>query len=292
MSKENKVMIVSMGVNVVLALTKVLCGFIWASQALIADGIHSFSDLTTDLFAIIGNALSRKPADEKHPFGHGKLEYVTSIGISLAVIFIGFSVIYNSFNHVVVIPNALVIVVSLFTIVAKLLLSRYVTKKGYEYKQSVLIASGKESKADVISSVVVLISSILIQFSNYISVFKYTELIATIIVGMFIVRIGLGILKENISTIIGEQETDDDLIKAVQDIILEEKDIIKIDKLNLIKYGCYFEIVAEVGMDEKLTLIESHDVIERIEKKLEEFDERNRYITIHVNPYRMKETSK
>lgn len=292
MSKENKVMVVSMVINAFLALIKVVFGFVGYSASLVADGIHSFSDLATDLFAIIGNVLSNKPADEKHPFGHGKLEYLTSMGIGLIILFVGFSIIYNSVNNDLIIPSKLVIIVTVFTILLKLLLSRYVIKKGYEYKHNILIASGKESSADVISSIVVLISSILIQFSNQVSILKYVDIIATIIVGIFIVRIGFEVMKDNISTIIGERETDKHLLEDIKKIILSEKNIIKIDKLDLIKYGSYFEVVSEVGMNENLTLKKCHKVIENIENKLNEYDARNRYISIHVNPYNKKETSK
>lgn len=291
MNKENKVMLISMAVNTFLALVKVVVGLAGNSFALIADGIHSFSDLATDVFAIIGNALSHKPADDKHPFGHGKLEYLTSMGIGLIILFVGFSIVYNSVNKKIIIPSTLVIVVSLITIIIKFLLSRYVMKKGYEYNQNVLIASGKESSADVISSIVVLISSILMQFSNNISILKYTDIIASIIVGIFIIRVGFDVLKENISIIIGEQETDDKTLEQIKSIIMQEKDIVIIDKLNLIKYGSYFKVVGEVGMNENITLKECHDVIEKIENKLKDFDKRNRYITIHVNPYSEKETS-
>ena len=292
MSKENKVMIVSVIVNTSLAILKVIFGIVGRSKALVADGLHSFSDLATDLFAIIGNILSNKPADEKHPFGHGKLEYLISMGIGLIILFVGFSIIYGSINNKIIIPSIWVIIVTIFTIFLKLLLSRYVIKKGYEYKQNILIASGKESSADVISSIVVLVSSILIQFSNKFELLKYTDIIATIIVGIFIIKIGFEVFKENISTIIGERETDNELLSSIQRIICEEKDIISIDKLDLIKYGSYFEVIGEVGMNENFTLKECHDVIEKIENRLKDFDERNRYITIHVNPYQEKETSK
>lgn len=292
MCKENKVMAVSMVVNFLLAVTKIIVGIIGFSTPLIADGIHSFSDLATDVFAMLGNYLSHKPADEKHPFGHGKLEYLTSMGIGLIILFVGFSIVFGSVNNKIVIPSTLVIIVSVFTIIVKYILSEYVIKKGYEYKQNILIASGKESRTDVISSIVVLISSTLMQFSDKITILKYTDIIATIIVGIFILKIAIDVLKENVSTIIGEQETDDEHLEKIKNIVIKDKKILSIDKINLIKYGSYFEVVGEVSMDENLTLKESHDVIEKIEQKLKKFDERNRYITIHVNPYQQKETSK
>ena len=79
MRKENKVMFISLIVNFSLSFLKVITGIIFSSGALIADGVHSFSDLSTDFFAILGNYLARKPADKEHPFGHGKIEYLTSI---------------------------------------------------------------------------------------------------------------------------------------------------------------------------------------------------------------------
>ena len=291
MRKENKVMVISMIVNFSLSLLKVIIGIIFSSGALIADGIHSFSDLTTDVFAIVGNKLSDKPADEKHPFGHGKLEYLTSMAIGLIIIFVGFSLIYNSFNKEIVIPSVIVVIVSLFTIIAKFILSKYIIKKGKEYNNNILLASGKESSADVISSVVVLVSVVFMKLSNFIGIFKYADIVAIIIVGIFIVKVGFDVLKENISYILGEQETDKELIDKIVNEIFKEELVIRVDKLVMIKYGAYFKIVGEISMDENLTLRKSHDAVERIENNLKKYDERNRYITIHVNPYVQKKTS-
>lgn len=289
MNKENKVMFISMIVNIILSLIKIVCGILGSSGALIADGIHSFSDLATDIFAIIGNMLSKKPADDKHPLGHGKLEYITSMIIGIIILFIGFSIISNSFNRKLVIPSILVLIITLITIFLKYILSHYVIKKGKEYKNNILISSGKESSADVISSFFVLLSTVLMQFSNSISILKYSDLVVTIIVGIFIVRIGFKLLKENISMILGERETDEEFLKDISDIIMSEELVINIDSLNLIKYGSYFEVVGEIAMDEDLTLGKCHSVVERIEKQLLDFDKRNKYINIHVNPYSKKD---
>lgn len=288
MSKDNRVMFISMVVNIMLSLLKIVSGIISSSGALIADGIHSLSDLTTDVVAIIGNLLSKKPADAKHPFGHGRLEYITSMGIGLIILFVGFSIIYNSINRNIVMPNIYALIVTIFTILSKYLLSQYVINKGTEYKNSILISSGKESKADVISSLCVLVSILFMWLSRYISIFRYADIVVTIIVGIFIVRVGFNLLKENISIILGEQETDSSFLDEISSIIMKEKEVIQIDSINFIKYGSYFRIVGEVSMDEYLTLKKSHEAVERIEKLLMKYDERNKYITIHVNPYLKK----
>ncbi len=90
MSAVTKTMVVSMIVNVFLSLIKIISGILGSCNSLIADGIHSISDLSTDIIAIIGNKLSLKPADNKHPYGHGKIEYLTSLIISIVILFLGF----------------------------------------------------------------------------------------------------------------------------------------------------------------------------------------------------------
>ena len=91
MNKTVKTMIISMIVNTILSILKVIIGLIGKSGALIADGLHSFSDLITDVVAIIGSKLASKPADINHPYGHGKIEYITSMVISMMIIFLNSS---------------------------------------------------------------------------------------------------------------------------------------------------------------------------------------------------------
>ena len=89
-SNVTKVLLHSFITNVVLSVIKIVSGVIGASGALIADGIHSLSDTFTDVFAIVGHKLSLKPADREHPFGHGKIEYVTCLIIGFIIMIMGF----------------------------------------------------------------------------------------------------------------------------------------------------------------------------------------------------------
>lgn len=284
MNDISRIMKKSFFTNFFLALIKVICGLISASSALVADGIHSFSDLLTDLVAIIGNFFSSKPADDEHPYGHGKLEYLTSIAIGAIVICIGLLLIRSVTNKEIVIPNILVIAVSLFTIITKYILSNYLIKKGILYNNSILLASGKESRTDVISSIVVLISGILMQFTSYNQLFKYADKVASIVVGIFIIHTGFSILKENINDIIGIQETDKECIDNIRKIILDNKEIKKIDSLVLLKFGSYYKVIIELSMDGSITLKHSHDVVDNLEKIIQINEEKAKYITIHVNP--------
>lgn len=285
MNNVTKVMSVSIITNTFLSLIKIIIGFICKSSALLADGVHSFSDLLTDFFAIIGNIMAKKPADEKHPYGHGKIEYLTSIGISMVVIILGLTIINNSMHSKVVMSSLIVSIVSLITITLKYLLSEYIIRKGKKLENNILIASGKESRADVISSLVVFISAILSVFSKYIEVFKYSDKIAGIIVGILIIRTGFLILKENISIILGEQEIKGETLNKIRKIILNNKDIKTIDELIILKFGHCYKVSMEVSMNPDLTLLECHTIVDELEKKLKKEVEKIEYITVHVNPY-------
>ena len=285
MNNVTKVMSVSIITNTFLSLIKIIIGFICKSSALLADGVHSFSDLLTDFFAIIGNIMAKKPADEKHPYGHGKIEYLTSIGISIVVIILGLTIINNSMHSKVVMSSLIVSIVSLITITLKYLLSEYIIRKGKKLENNILIASGKESRADVISSLVVFVSAIFSIFSKYIEVFKYSDKIAGIIVGILIIRTGFLILKENISIILGEQEIKGETLNKIRKIILNNKDIKTIDELIILKFGHCYKVSMEVSMNPDLTLLECHTIVDKLEKKLKKEIDKVEYITVHVNPY-------
>lgn len=279
-----KTMIISFIINTILAILKIITGILGKSGALIADGIHSFSDLITDIVAIFGSWIAKKPADKKHPFGHGRSEYVTSIIISLVILILGLGIISKSVNTSILIPSTLVVIVSSFTILAKFFLANYIIRKGKQYQNNILIASGQESKTDVLSSIVVLISAILMQLSRQLPILKYADKIATIIVGIFIIKVGFDILKENISIILGEQETNEIYMKQLIDIMNQDENILGIDSLNVLKYGPYYKLIGEVAMEGTITLETAHQNLEQLEQKIKQYDERVQYINIHINP--------
>lgn len=281
-----RVLLHSFITNITLSIVKVVSGVIGSSGALIADGIHSLSDTFTDIFAIVGNKLSRKPADDKHPFGHGKIEYITCIVIGIVVAIMGFTIIYDALMEKRSIPSIYVAIVGLIVILAKLVLARYILLKGRELNSNILLASGRESFSDVISSVIVLLSILLSQLGNIWGVFRYADTLAMIIVGLLILRIAYNILRDNFSSLLGEQVTDDDYMSKLVSIIKNHEEIKAIDSLIVLKYGPVYHINCEVSMDSDIVLQAAHDILDLIEEDFKAFDERIDGIIIHVSPYK------
>jgi len=284
MNKITKVLFVSLVVNLILSIIKIIAGILSNYASLIADGVHSLSDLITDVVSMLGNKLSLKPADHKHPFGHGKIEYITSIIISLTIIILGLNLIVNVFSHEIIVPSIFIMFISLFTILAKYILATYIYKKGIKYQNNILIASGKESKSDVISSIFVIISIILIQFSNIITVFKYADIVGTILISLLIIRTGYLILMDNLSKVLGEQIEDEEYINKLKNIILSEENILEVKNLYVLKNGPYYKLLSNVSMNNMITLSLAHQLIDKVEEKLKKYDDKIKYVFIHMEP--------
>lgn len=285
MEKATKVLVKSLIVNILLTLTKFVFGIIYKSKVLVADGIHSLSDLATDVVSIYGSKLSLKPADNEHPYGHGKIEYLTSIVIGAVILALALSLLGNSLNAKTTITSNMVLYVTIFTILAKYLISRYILSKGVKYKSNLLIASGKESRSDVISSAIVIVTYFLSKLSSYSKIFLYSDTIGTFIIGLIILKTAYRILKENIVSILGEIEQDEEYLDKIREIILENSEVVNIEELNIIKYGHYYQANITINMDSDVTLEDACLVSDRIKKKLINKKTRISYAKISINPY-------
>ena len=285
MEKVTKVLVKSLIVNILLTLTKFVFGIIYKSKVLVADGIHSLSDLATDIVSIYGSKLSLKPADTEHPYGHGKIEYLTSIVIGAVILALALSLLGNSLNAKTTITSNMVLYVTIFTILAKYLISRYILSKGVKYKSNLLVASGKESRSDVISSAIVIVTYFLSKLSSYSKIFLYSDTIGTFIIGLIILKTAYRILKENIVSILGKIEQDEEYLDKIREIILENSEVVNIEELNIIKYGHYYQANITINMDSDVTLEDACLVSDRIKKKLINKKTRISYAKISINPY-------
>lgn len=198
MNKISHIMVVSFIVNLVLSCAKFISGIIFSSSALVADGIHSFSDLLTDVVSIIGSLFINK----KNAY---KVEYITSLFVGVIVFILGVSLLFKMDGHSIS-TNSEVIFVSIFAVITKIVLARYLILSAKKYNNSILKANGIESSADVISSILVLISGICVKLSEKYQVLRYADRTASILVGLFIVITGLILIKNNLLEIVFKKE--------------------------------------------------------------------------------------
>lgn len=280
-------MMVSIVVNFILVVIKFIFGVISNYKSLVADAIHSFSDMSTDLVAILGQWLAIKKPDDNHPYGHGKIEYITSIIIGAVILALGIGLI-NATVIGNVVPSkytTIALVVVVITIILKYGLAKYVYYKGQIDNNSILLASAKENMADVLSSIGVFVTIVLSTLTKYVPIFKYADKIGGLIISLLIIKTSFNILKDNIKAIIGEHEQDENIINKINNTILKNSGVLSIDNLVVMKFGTYYQIILDVGLDAETTFKKAHSIAHQIEEKLMKSNLKVRYVTVHINPY-------
>ncbi len=198
-----KTSVVGIAVNAFLALFKVVVGTVANSIAVVLDGVNNFADAGSSLITIIGTALAGKPADKKHPFGYGRLEYLTALVISAFVLYAGMTSLYESVNAIFHPEEAdystLALIVISVAIAVKLALALFTQKMGKKANSDSLIASGKEAILDVMVSIATLVAAIV-----YIIWGVAIEAYIGALISLIIIKSGIDLLKETLSKIIGE----------------------------------------------------------------------------------------
>lgn len=280
----SKYMVVSMVANSFLSILKIAFGLIANMKSLIADGIHSFSDLSTDVIAIIGGKLSLRPADKDHPKGHGNIEYITSLIISVFIIVLGVIIFKNSFENKNTIPNIYLAIVEIATIIIKYGVSALLIKKGKEYNNMILLSSGRESYTDVFSSLLVLFIIVISQFYSKFPILKYSDMIGSMIISIMIFVMGVRLLLENLSLLIGESEQSTDKIELIERVINNREDEFILDDLTVFKLGSYYDVSLKILVDGDTTVKSGHDLMDRIERDLLKSKLNVKYVTIHIEP--------
>lgn len=271
--------------NVVLSILKLIIGFITSSVAIMADALNNFSDAGSSIVSLVSFKLSAKPADRDHPFGHARIEYVASLVVSFLILLVGFEMLGDSISVIFGFsePNtptfsAVSLIILGASVIAKLFLGIFFRKIGKKINSSVVLASSADSFFDSISTLAVLISSIVI---------KYTEIaIIDSIVGLFvsilILLAGIRTLNDTKNSILGGAPVKE-TVDAIMKIVAEYPEIIGTHDLLVHNYGPGHYIAsfhAEVNGNENI--YELHDVIDNVEKRIG--NELDIICTIHLDP--------
>ena len=283
MNKATKYMSISLLANLFLSILKMIFGYAFKVKSLIADGIHSLSDLITDIVAIFGVKLSEKPADYSHPRGHGKIEYITGLIISLFIIFLSYSLLKSSFDSRTI-PNKYLSIVVIITILTKYLLSKFLLKKGKKLNNMILISSGKESFSDVFSSIVVLLAIIFSQFHDKIVILKYSDIFASVVISIMILIMGARLLFRNLSLLVGEGEHSKEKNRKLEKIIKNREDNFELKEYVMYKLGSYYEVIIKIMVDGDMTVRDGHKLMDDIEYDLLNSKLNIKYVTIHIEP--------
>ena len=267
--------------NIILVIIKMTAGMISGSIAIVSDALNNLSDVISSVVTLLGFKLSGQEADEEHPFGHGRLEYVAGLIVSLLIIIMAVELIQSSigkirdpkelvFTPTVGIILGVSILIKLIMFLANLQASKVI-------KSATLKSTAMDSISDVFSTGIVLISVLVYHFRGI-----NIDGIAGIIVGLFILKTGIDAARDTISPLLGET-ADKEFVDDIKATVLSHNDILGVHDLIVHNYGpgrIIMSIHTEVTAD--MSLVEAHDLIDEIEKELKA--KYNCIAVIHIDP--------
>ena len=269
-------------VNIVLSAIKMTVGLAAGSIALVADGIHSISDMATDLVVLLGVYFGSKKPDTQHQYGHGKIETFSAIGIALVLVAVGLGMIYKAAINIVgsepAKPGMFVVVVALFSILAKELLYQVTKKVAVAVHSTALYANAWHHRSDALSSVVVVVGLVSVMFG-----FGYGDRIAAIVVGFMIVLVGARVIASNLQELI-DIAVDESTISQIKQIIDSEEQIHQWHKLRTRTVGREVFLDLHILVDPDLSVAAGHAIADVLEKSLHEQVARPVNIMVHIEP--------
>lgn len=273
--------------NALLCVFKLIVGIIGNSITIIADAINNLSDAGSSVVTLVGFKLSATPPDKDHPFGHARYEYITSLLVSVTVLFIGILLLKSSIEKCIspeeVSVNAYTYIVLGAAIVMKLVQMLIYMDFSKAINSGALKASAADSRNDVLTTLAVLISTVVIDVAgDKISPKVSVDGIMGIAVSAFIIVSSILLVKEAISPILGEKPPKE-LVDKITAKILSYDGVIGVHDLVVHSYGenhCF--VVAHVEVPADVEITKSHDIIDNIEHDL--WNEMHVRITIHMDP--------
>ncbi len=269
-------------VNIALAAIKIVIGVFAASLALVADGIHSLSDLATDVAVLLGLRLGSKAPDQSHPYGHGRAETLAAGLIAVILISVGGAMIYYATMAIardeVTTPRIEVLMVAIVSIAAKEWLYRATQRIAIRSQSPALYANAWHHRSDALSSVAVVIGFAALQLG-----FGHGDQVAAIAVGLMVMSVGVKVIGDCLRELT-ESAVDQDTIEHIKQIISSNSSIRQWHKLRTRTVGREVFLDLHILVDPDLNVTTAHEITVSLENALDEQIKRPINITIHIEP--------
>jgi len=272
----------SVFVNIVLTITQVVSGIFSHSQSLIADGVHSLSDLISDFLVLIASHHSKTPADDDHPYGHGRIETAASLVLGAILVLTGIGIMYGAAIKLENIGNlppvtSLALWTAGLALIAKEGLFRYMLHVGEQLRSPMLIANAWHARSDAASSLVVAVG-----IAANMMGFIYADAIAAILVGFMIVRMGLVFVWEALQELIDAGLSFEE-VASIRQTLMDTQGVENVHELRTRKMAHRVLVDAHILVDSKISVSEGHSIAERARKRVIESHESVNDVLVHVD---------
>ncbi|MFD2169697.1 cation diffusion facilitator family transporter [Tumebacillus lipolyticus] len=264
----------------ILSILKLVVGYASDSKALFADGLNNSTDIVASVAVLIGLRIARKPADDDHKYGHYRAETVATFIAALIMAGVSINVLWDAVQSMIdrnfVVPDPISMWVALFSAGVMLIVGTYNGRLGKRINSQAVLAAAADNRSDAFVSIGAFVGILGAQFG-----WHWLDPIAAVLVGLIILKTAYQIFREAVHAL--TDGFDEAHLKVLEDMILGVPQVHSIVDIKARTYGSNVYVDAVIGVDERLTVGESHDITEQIEKLL--FDkEKIEYVHIHVEP--------
>lgn len=259
--------LVSVAVNLFLSILQLIVGIFAKSQALIADSIHSLSDLISDAIVLIANKHSSKAPDAEHPYGHHRFETAATLAVGAILIIVGLGMLWSSFTKLqnpglIQTVHLLALPIAVLALIAKELLFRYLLRVAKRVRSTMLVANAWHARSDAASSLVVAVAIV----ANLMGL-PIADPIAVLVVGLLILRMGWRFAFNAFNDLM-DQAVDDATEAKITKIILETPGVMGLHDLKTRKLGDMIWVEVDLEMDGRLTIYEGHEIAEDARRRV------------------------
>ncbi len=278
-----KVTVVGTVVDFILGVAKIVIGWIAHSEALVADGVHSLSDLATDFVVLYAARHSHMDADEDHPYGHGRIETLATVGLGIMLILVSFGIAWDAVSRIGVpdllfTPGALALVVAFLSVLSKEALYQYTVNVARRLKSNMLMANAWHHRSDAISSIVVFIG-----VAGAMMGYHYLDAVAAVAVAVMIAKIGLDLVLSSTRELI-DTALEPELVEAISEAITHVKGVRALHMLRTRRSGGRALVDLHLQVDPRISVSEGHQIGDTVRRKLlDKFDEVTD-VTVHIDP--------
>lgn len=282
-SEIRKVTLIGSVIDLALGITKILVGLVAHSQALIADGVHSLSDLATDVLVLYAAKHSHKDADEEHPYGHGRIEALATITLGITLILVALGIAWEAVQRMnqpglELRPGALALLIAFVSIVSKEAIYQYTVRTARRLRSDMLMANAWHSRSDAISSVVVLIGVAGAMYG-----YPYLDSVAAIAVAVMIAKIGVDQVRssgaELIDTALEPGEVD-----TIRGQIFTIPGVRAVHMLRTRKSASDAFVDVHIQVDPRVSVSEGHQIGEQVRRQLIDKVDAVADVTVHIDP--------
>lgn len=281
--ETRKVTLIGSAIDLSLGVAKIIGGYLGSSAALIADGIHSLSDLVTDGLVLFAAKHGSREADDKHPYGHGRIETLSTVILGVALIAVAIGIGYDAVlrmmhPELLLHPGWLALVIATISIVSKEWIYHYTLRTAEKYNSNLLRANAWHSRSDAISSVIVVIGVI-----GSMAGVDYLDAVAAIGVGIMVAKIGLELVWESTKELI-DTAMDDEDIEQIREAIESVPDVKALHMLRTRRMGSDGLVDVHVLVNPKISVSEGHRISDAVRAQIIRNVDAVSDVMVHIDP--------